>query len=111
MTTISIQPKQLDLNLYAGDGFGLVLNFVVKSTSEPWDASGTWQASIRDAFGTVITDFHIDTNQASTGKIYLSLTGDQTNLFSSGVWDLQQLPGPRTWYRGCINTTKDVTRP
>lgn len=110
MTTISIQPKQLDLNLYSGDAFGLVLNFVVKSTSDPWDASGTWQASIRDALGNVITEFGIDTSQAHTGKLILNLTGEQTALFASGVWDLQQMPGPRTWYRGCITTTRDVTR-
>lgn len=112
MPTISIQPNQLDLGLYAGDGFGMRMNFIDKATGEPWPLEGTWTAHIYHDAG-LISVFAIDSTGAAEGTLVLSLTGDQTNAVRSGLWDLQQhIEGaePRTWYRGDVTTARDVTR-
>lgn len=111
MPTISIQPNQLDVGLYAGDGFGMHMNFVVKETGEPWPLEGVWTAHIYYDAG-LITEFNIDSTGAAEGKLVLSLTGAQTNAVCFGLWDLQQrVTGsePRTWYRGNVTTARDVT--
>ena len=114
MTTfLSTRPKTLDLDIYAGDGFALRFQFSDKVTAEPWPLEGTWKAEIRDGDGDVVTDFVIDASEADEGKLALSLSATQTESLqglSSLTWDLQQSVGPRTWYRGAVYATGDVTQ-
>lgn len=112
---ITVKPAALDLNLYAGDGFAIQMVFTDKDTGEPFPLPGTWAAQVRasPSASEVITSFNIGTDEATGGKLMLSLSGAQVDLIPSGAyWDLQQTDGdPRTWHAGRIYVTKDVTRP
>lgn len=117
-TTISVQPIQLDLRLYAGDGFTMEFKFVDKTTGTPWPTTGAWAAQARSPAEseTILLEFDVD-NDAGAGTVTMSLLGEQTRALlgaRSASWDLQQhIVGaePRTWYRGKISATQDVTRP
>ena len=112
-TTVSVRPKTLDFSLYAGDSFAVSFVFTDQETGEPYPLTGTWEAHIRDK-GVLVTEFSVDDTDAATGILALSLTGTQTSelaLLGGCTWDLQQdfAGGPRTWYRGAVNLTGDVT--
>lgn len=112
MTLLKALPTQLDLLLYAGDGCTLVFSFLEEG--QPWPTTGTWAADVRASeVGPVITSFTIN-NDETTGVVKASLSGAQVrSLGNEAVWDLQQTPPsaePRTWYRGKIDITGDVTR-
>lgn len=114
-TTLSVRPKTLDLALYGGDSFALQFIFIDQETGEPWPVTGTWTAQIRNR-GEEIDAFTIDHAEAGEGKLSVSLTGAQTSSLigiQTLTWDLQQTfdGGPRTWYRGSVSVTGDVTRP
>ena len=117
MSTIQVGPVTLDLKLYAGDGFSLGFNFVDKETAEPWPAAGAWAAQVRAPITAAepLLMFTVDLAQQSAGIISISLTGDQVRELldvDDAVWDLEQLNAgaARTWYRGRISATPDVTR-
>ena len=112
-TVLSVRPKELDFSLYSGDSFAVQFVFTDQATGAPHPLTGTWKAQVRDK-GEVVTEFAVDLANIATGKISLSLTGEQTTLLAglgAPDWDLQQdFPGgPRTWYRGTINVSSDVT--
>ena len=112
-TTITVRPKTLDFSLYAGDSFAVSFIFTDAETGEPHPLTGTWEAHIRDK-GVLVTEFSVDETDAAEGKLALSLTGEQTTelaLLGTPLWDLQQsfAGGPRTWYRGAVNLTGDIT--
>ena len=112
-TTLSVRPKSLDFSLYAGDSFAVSFVFTDQETSDPYPLTGTWEAHVRDK-GVLVTEFTIDDTFADEGRLSLSLTGEQTAelaLLGTPLWDLQQsfAGGPRTWYRGAINLTGDIT--
>jgi hypothetical protein len=128
-TIVSTRPKQLDFDLYAGDSFAVLFEFIDETTGEPWPLEGTFKAEIRSK-GEVVTEFTVDDSEQPEGRLRLSLTGDQTQTLAAATptchhrtaattcaqcmsWDLQQdFPGgPRTWYRGAVAVTADVTRP
>ena len=113
VTTLNVRPSLLDFSLYAGDSFAVSFVFTDAETGEPHPLTGTWEAQIRDR-GEVVSEFSVDTTDAATGRLSLSLTGEQTALLAllgTPSWDLQQdfSGGPRTWYRGSVNLTGDVT--
>jgi hypothetical protein len=118
MATLTVQPTVLDLKLYAGDGFTMRMIFVDKISGDPWPADGEWLAQVRASppDTDILTDFTVDTTDAATGIILLSLSGVQTaTLAENGqaTWDVQQIEtgaDPRTWYRGVVRTISDVTR-
>lgn len=120
---INVQPKVLDLSLYAGDGFSV--KFICKdNVGDPIDITGTVEAQIRvarDSPDPALEDFDADLSEA--GSITLSLTGTQTqNLMEdpsvtkgkfTGVWDVQWTPSgalPRTLFQGKVECVSDVTR-
>ena len=123
MTTLSVQPKQLDLNLYAGDGFAIRFVFTHAGSGTPWPLTGTWKAQIR-VNDVVVDQFAIDSSEGSNGYLNISLDGIQTDMLgplsicqhptstrdaNCILWDLQQSDGPRTWYAGTIRVKGDVT--
>lgn len=124
-TVINVQPQELDLKLYAGDGFTFRL-ICTDSAGDPVDITGSVSAQIRrdrltpddpplESFAVVLTDAYI-------GIVVLSLTGDQTQALSDddgvngkfvGVWDLEWDPAtsePRTLCQGTVECVADVTR-
>lgn len=112
MTTLSTAPQELNLNLYSGDGVTLIFTFI--EDAEPWPTTGTWLAHVRASeVGPVITTFTLAVDETA-GTVTASLSGAQVrSLGNEAVWDLQQTPPsaePRTWYRGAITVTGDVTR-
>lgn len=112
---IDAQPIALDLNLYAGDDFSMLLTFT-EANGLPWDASGIWAAQVRATPSSteILADFTVDMTQAATGKVRLSLTGDQVRTIpttGSSMWDAERTAGglTRTFYRGKVTVTQDVT--
>jgi hypothetical protein len=124
-TVINMQPQELDLKLYAGDGFTFRL-ICTDSAGYPVDVNGSVMAQIRrdrltpedpplESFAVVLTDAYL-------GIVVLSLTGDQTQALSdddgvsgrfTGVWDLEWDPAesePRTLCQGTVECVADVTR-
>lgn len=121
---INVQPKVVDLLLYAGDGITFRL-LCKNSEGAPVDITGSVSAQIRvereDAaavvsFTTVMTDAYL-------GIVRLSLTGDQTQELVDhesavngkfvGVWDIEWDPSdaePRTLSQGSVECVVDVTR-
>lgn len=120
---INVQPKTLDLALYAGDGvdFDLICK---DSNGSPINLSGTIEAQIRldrSEGSTSLADFTADMDQAAFGTVGLSLLGEQTqDLITDendgkfvGVWDVQWTPTgkqPRTLCQGKVECVADVTR-
>jgi len=115
MASLNATPASMDLGLYSGDGVTIAFTFVDKETSEAWPTTGAWAAHIRatDSSDDLLAEFTV-VNDETGGVVTISLTGEQVSgLGSNAVWDLQQTPAagePRTWYRGNIKVTKDVTR-
>ena len=115
---ISVVPAALDLELYAGDGFGVQFTFTDKATGEPFPVPGEWAGQVRDVRSdtAVVCEFLIDSSAANEGKIVASLTGDDVRAVAElggCEWDIQQTPDggqPRTWYSGKISAKPDVTR-
>jgi hypothetical protein len=119
MTTITLTPPVIDLALYAGDGAAFAIT--ANDDSGPRDLTGDVAASIRaGAQEPELVEFLIDTTNATSGLLRLSLSGAQTaSLIGAGagfngVWDCQwTAPGvePLTLVRGKVSCTYDVTRP
>jgi hypothetical protein len=119
MPTIDVTPSNLDLTLYAGDGFAMRISFINKSTGDPWPLEGTWRAQIRSTAAAAdppLAEFVIDDSDAVNGNIMVSLTGEDTRACLGNnvcFWDLEQSPPggqPRTWYAGKVKVSQDVTR-
>ena len=74
----------------------------------------TSEAHIRERIDAaeLLDPFTIDDSEADEGSLRIALTSAQTAALESPVvWDLQQTDGePRTWYRGYIYPSGDVTR-
>lgn len=118
---ISLVPRTVDLELYAGDGVMLRLR-VAGADGTVYDLTGTMSAQIRaqrpDA--SILQAFAIDTTDAVDGVAVLSLTGAQTSSLLAdadkitGVWDVQWTPAdhePFTLVQGKVSVILDVTRP
>lgn len=124
---INVQPKILNLALYAGDGFDFRL--ICKNSAdppEPVDMTGEVNAHIRLAHITEdppIIEFTVEMVDAYLGIVVLSLTGTQTQDLIDhasgadgkfeGVWDIQWTPSegePRTLIQGEVECVADVTR-
>lgn len=116
--TVGVGPARLDLRLYAGDGFNVAFVFTNAETGAPYPLEGEWAAQVRAPASntTELLAFVVNTTEAATGKVVLTLTGEQTRQLLGVVdasWDLQQTPPagqPRTWYAGAVTATLDVTR-
>jgi hypothetical protein len=116
---ISTLPAELDMTIYAGDTLTIQFKFTDNATN-PVDMTGTWTASIRANPGDPdppITTFTVDSSQAATGIITITLPSAASAVLPTGpplVWDLEQTIGTtsvRTTHRGTITVTEDVTRP
>ena len=104
-------PMSAPINLYAGDKYRVkVLIKGLDDTPIPLPTDG-WNAHTRE--GTerkAHSAFTIDTTEASTGVLYLSMTGAQTQELPSGVWDLELTTINKTFVYGDLTVIRDVTR-
>lgn len=124
---VNLQPKMLDLSLYAGDG--LVLKLICKDNSTPpvpIEVTGVVEGEIRLTRITedpAVVEFDINLDDAVDGIIMVLLTGEQTRALSDhasskngkfkGFWDLQwtaTASEPRTLCQGKVECLPDVTR-
>lgn len=124
---LSIQPPELDLALYAGDG----IKFKLICTDDadppaPVNVTGGVEAQIRpnrDEDAPLTAEFAADMVGADAGEIILSLTGAQTQALMvdpsvskgkfTGVWDIQWTATggePRTLCQGKVECIADVSR-
>jgi hypothetical protein len=104
------------LSVYAGDTFTQTFEFFdddepVDFVADGWD---DWVAQYRiNPKATNFVAFTVDVSDADEGRITLSLSATQTrNLPGEGVFDLQATENNviRTWLKGRIAVSQDVTR-
>jgi|SRR5262245_26608456 len=113
---VAARPACVDLRLYAGDTFSVLITIRYRGTLEPVELTGTWTAQVRRAPGApdIVTSFAVDIVDAAAGQLRLSLTPEQTRLLAGREfwWDLQQVDGDvvRTWLAGDVAAVMDVTR-
>ena len=119
---LSLAPQELDLEIYAGDG--VALRVVAKDASNvAINLTGTYKAQVRAIKSQVSADavFTVDSTNAATGILILTLTGAQTATLVSGFgddgyrgfWDCQwQAAGlePTTLLWGALICDTDVSR-
>jgi hypothetical protein len=125
MTSISLLPESLDLQLYGGDGVELEMT-VTDNLGVPVPLTGTMAAQIRTSRvnQTIMAEFEVDIIDPSNGLVSLMLTGSQTSDLHgnpnapterfTGVWDVQWTPDtgrtPITVVQGKVESSLDVTR-
>lgn len=125
VTSVSLLPQKLDLDLYCGDGIRLRLH-VRDTTGAPIPLSGLLTAQIRVSRKdpTVKVPFEAEITDAQAGEAVLTLTGEDTSSLHgdgsggliekfSGVWDVQWSPEdnePVTLFQGSVESVLDVTR-
>lgn len=123
--SVDLQPRFIDLKLYAGDGVQFRFTFRDNANALV-NITGTVKAQIREkrlAVDPPVTEFDSDLTDGAEGVVILSLTGDQTQELVShisskngkfnGVWDVEWEPEdsePYTICQGKVECVADVTR-
>ncbi|MGL5936369.1 MAG: hypothetical protein ACRCZI_12210 [Cetobacterium sp.] len=117
-SSVDMRPARCDLsNAVRGDTLTLTLTFRVQATQAPIDLTGrTFAAQVRDREGssTLIASFSIDTTNAATGVLVLSIPAATTATWAwtHAVWDLQQTVGSvvQTLVAGRVTPGGQVTQ-
>jgi hypothetical protein len=121
MTIVNLQPKVLDLLLYAGDGASFRV-IATNDAGQPIPLTGTIKAQIRKKREDIdpMATFTVDLTEAAQGIAILSLTGEQTQSLIGtpekkfiGVWDIEwtySASQPRTLCQGRVECVLDVSR-
>jgi hypothetical protein len=117
-TSLSAVPFCLDLKGYAGDVLAIRFRFVHHEDQSPYPVPGDWLAQIRRSARdpAVLDTWNVDDSDEDNGVIGMWLNGAQTAALPPDVllaWDLQRTAAdstPRTYYRGDLIVTRDVTR-
>jgi hypothetical protein len=113
--TIEVLPQVVHISFYQGDDFLLDVAVTDPEDGSPIDVSGmTPKAQIRHtaADPTVLAEFAIDSTDAATGLLHLSISSTVTTaLPETGIWDVQ-LTSPKvsTIAAGNVLCTRQVTR-
>jgi hypothetical protein len=105
-------PLTVNLLLYRGDLFTMVVAVFEPDSDDPADLSGsTAAAQIRiDPDGNLLGEFAVSIDDA-TSTVILQLDGPMSSsLPRSSVFDCELSPGPVTLIRGTITLDPDVTR-
>ena len=103
------------LSVYAGDTFSQTFTFKEDDTAIDLPTQGwaSWTAQYRrNESSTTAVSFSVDDSSADSGQITITLSAAQTATLESGVFDLQATQGSvvRTWVRGGLSVSEDVTR-
>jgi len=113
---VDLTPAVVDLFLYAGDDEIFQVSFVDENNTAIDVSLFTWTSQIRQTRNsTDSVDISIDTTEASTGILTLTVSGTVTrDLPRVSYWDLQYVPSdsenPSTILQGTVNCKLDVTR-
>lgn len=105
-----------NLSIYAGDDYSHTITAVDGDAVAVDLSDRTWTAQWREyAAASTAVDFSVDTTNAATGVLVLSMTAAQTATLSrAGTWDLQGTytadSAVETLLAGTVTCTKDVTR-
>jgi len=121
MSQLMLAPATVDLEIYQGDGVSIQIT-ATDASGAAMNVTGTTIAYIRQNrtdTGTPTLAFTVDTTNAATGILLLSLTGAQTATLSSGTndpwrgfWDVQWTVGggqPLTLVKGKVACDQDVS--
>lgn len=118
-TKVDLTPDELDLKIYAGDGYRLRLTIKNKD-GDPVALTGEFIAQIRKNRGTT-TDpdaaFDIDDTDFAIGKVGLILTSENCRALTGltkykGFWDVQWTPSgadTKTLVQGKLECDPDVS--
>ena len=105
------------LKVYKGDTFSasyvLKEGYPAEAVNLPGQGWTNWTAQWRSyPTSTTAVSFNVDTTNAATGRIVISLTATQAATLKDGYWDLQSTRNSevKTWIRGKVLYVKDVTR-
>ena len=110
----------MDIEIYAGDGVSITLN-AANPNGTAMNLTGTVIAQIVNerTDAAPMVSFTVDTTNAATGKLVLSLTGAQTATLLSGnldpfrgFWDVQWTGSgaqPLTLLQGTVTCDLDVS--
>ena len=108
-----MMPATVDLCLYRGDTFEQSMMFTTpEGDAIPLPATG-WRAwADVQSEDTEYVVFDVDTTGADDGVLVLRLTAEQTALIEwGGTYDVEHGGDTvRTWVRGAVAVTRDVTR-
>lgn len=112
------KPATYNLDAYANDDFSLALDFVDANGAALNKSTYTFSASVRkNRWDDVeLAEFAVDTTDAATGRIVISLTNSQvTTALDKAAWDIQQTSGDatpvvRTLLQGTVYVDQDITR-
>lgn len=85
MALVEAIPEDLDLEIYAGDTFRIRLDFHTPAGNAQ-DLTGDILAQVRVRPGDpVITSFSVDSTNAISGYIFITLDTDQTRLLGNTI--------------------------
>ena len=108
-----VLPGSHNLTLYRGDSFTQAFTFTQGGVPLVLPASG-WLCQVRASTSSdaVSGTFAVDSSGAGSGVVVISVTAAESAVFSPGVYDLQLTDGSavRTYLRGMVTVTKDVSR-
>ena len=108
-------PATVHLRFVRGDTFSRRLFFYRTVDDAPVgeDVSGwEFEAQYRTRAGAEPSvDFDIDTSDADTGYVTISLDADATEALTGGVWDMQRVNGAdvRTIFSGTVKPQAQVS--
>jgi len=120
VSQLSLAPVETDLELYAGDGVSITLT-ATNPNGTAMNLTGVVIAQIVNerTDSAPLVSFTVDTTNASTGRLVLSLTGAQTATLLSGnldpfrgFWDVQWTGAgaqPLTLMQGTVTCDLDVS--
>lgn len=106
-------PATRNLTIYMGDAYDHEITFT-DADGDPINMAGTWRAQIRKRVSdaAALVAFTVDTTDAATGVLVLSLTKAETAALTDGGawWDLEETGAGVTYLRGTVAITQDVSR-
>ena len=108
------RPGTYDIVGYQGDTLQLTFNFTDANDVPVVLPTTGWRAQIRQtaASETILASFTIDSTDAATGVLVLTLAAAASESLTGGIWDLESSDGGvvRTYLRGTVRFEVDVTR-
>jgi hypothetical protein len=115
MTTITSQPLNVDVGLYAGDDTTIRVT-AVSASGRRVDLTGTYQCEVRTTAAALVGAAEVDPVNAAAGVLAVRFDHDLTGQLAAGdhVWDLEWTDPAgivTTLAGGTLYTTPDVSRP
>lgn len=114
MSTLNARPAKLDIAAYRGDTVSVTCTFRDANDVAINLTGRTFAAQIKDTIGgTLIASFTIDTTNAATGVLVLTIPAATTSAWTwqTARWDLQETEGAviTTLLAGTVTLDGQVT--